>query len=117
MLAYFNTQRDNSIPMGSLLCPFGISPKGARHVTITFISNLFPDVTSNSACCGVWCLIMDRHNKNIVRMAIQLAMEDPTLIEGVIEKLEQSGEVEEGSLNYLLNIARKWDEINRMGSR
>lgn len=54
---------------------------------------------------------MGRHFKNVMRLVVQLAMEDPSNVRRLITELEYTGEIEKGDLNYLLRLAEKWEEI------
>lgn len=55
--------------------------------------------------------MVDLYRRKIASMVIQLAKEDPHLVLDVIEKLKESGEIEDDDLVYLRKIARKWIKI------
>lgn len=60
---------------------------------------------------------MGRHFKNVMRLVVQLAMEDPSNVRRLITELEDTGEIEKGDLNYLLRLAEKWEEVAQSNRR
>jgi len=55
--------------------------------------------------------MVDRYRKRIIRMVIEIAKDDPEFIVLVIAELEASGEIEQGELDYLKRIAKRWKAI------
>jgi hypothetical protein len=53
------------------------------------------------------------YRKRAAAIAIQLAKDDPQLVKEVIARLRQSGEIEQGDLVYLDQIANRWISISR----
>jgi hypothetical protein len=55
--------------------------------------------------------MLDRYRKQIAALVIQMAKDDPQLVEAMILKLRRSGEIEADDLGYLERIADRWIEI------